>query len=300
MDNLQMIGDIVMVEPGQDKKLCLYVANDWPKKMVFEYGFTAWWTTSEGTHTCLGDTNTGNVFSMLIPRTKDRSVTLDPMSNKTIEENIVIPPGMNGLQLGCLVFNLKEPATSNIWWVFSMVVRKARILDIVIWWESVVKSSVKVLDSSWGTFTTNKRIKAEVDQDNNMKLSFLVQNDGNIVQEVMITWKIYNMLGFQKDFAVNNNIAPWATSNISVDVGILPIYKWLFNVKTNIKNNPQFSFPVSNEKLKQSGYTTENGNVFIFSRILVIAVIVVLFILYRVFFPRRIKTIIEVQRPTTV
>jgi len=42
---------------------------------------------------------TGNKFSILIPQTKERNITINPMTAEKIEEKIVIPPGMSGLQL---------------------------------------------------------------------------------------------------------------------------------------------------------------------------------------------------------
>gem|GEM_PF-1625571 len=53
--------------------------------------------------------------------------------------------------------------------------------------------------------------------------------------------------------------------------------------------SPQFMFPVANEELKKPIYITEQAQLFMFSRIVVIIMIVLLFVLYRLFVPRKIK-----------
>lgn len=300
VDNLKMVEDIIAVDPGKEKSLCLYIANNWDKKMIFEYWFTEWGTTPEWTHMCTTEASNDNKFAMLIPYTKERKVTIEAQSSQTVQENIIIPPGMSGLQLGCLVFNLMVPENTNMWGMFSMKVRKSRNLDILIWWESMVKSHITFLAMTWWSFSTNKKIFAEVDDTNNMKLSFQIKNDGNVSQNVSISWKIYNALWFQKDFVANNMISPWITTKIDVDVGILPVYKWLFNIKMNVKNDPKFLFEVLSEKLKQPWYSIETWSIFVFSRIrVIICVLILVYIIKKIFFSRKKKNNIETSISST-
>jgi hypothetical protein len=197
---------------------------------------------------------------------------------------------MSGLQLGCIGYNLAKPENTLVGWMFSLKIRKVGYMDIVIWWESDVRNSIKILNTTWGIFSSNKKMKAEVDAKNKLKLTFLIENQGNIWQSITITGTINNMLGFQQDFAITaQKMAPGSTSTFVADVGILPTYKWLFTVSFNIQNDPQFMFPVTDEKLKKSGYLSESSKIFLFSRIRVIALIVVLLVLYKLFVPRRVK-----------
>jgi len=75
--------------------------------VAFEYGFSES-GIGKGRY-CLSDMGTGNKFGILIPLIKERKVTIDPMITKKIEEKIVIPPGMSGLQLGCMTYKLSKP-----------------------------------------------------------------------------------------------------------------------------------------------------------------------------------------------
>lgn len=291
--------DTIYVEPWQEQPLCLYVANASTKKMVFEYGFTLWKTTEEGIPMCEGKEDNGNSFSMLIPKTQERVVTIKPLTRETIEEKIVVPPGMSGLQLWCLIFKLVEPENEDlVWGMFKLVVRKSRNINIMIWGESTVSSKIQLLNNSGWVFSTDKKIKAEVDTDNSLKIKFLVANEGNISQKITITGKIYNILGFQKDFMIEaKQLDPGKTNEFVADAGILPIYKWLFNVKYNIQNIPQFAFAVADENLKAPWYIEGISKVFVFSWILVIIAWLVLRILYKMIFTKKRKNS-EITQPT--
>jgi hypothetical protein len=57
-------------------------------------------------------------------------------------------------------------------------------------------------------------------------MSVSLSNQGNIAQNVSITGKVYNILGYQQTFSIDQKkITPGITSDFSVNVGILPIYK---------------------------------------------------------------------------
>ena len=53
-------------------------------------------------------------------------------STEVIEEKIVIPPGMSGLQLGCIGYNLVQPENTLVGGMFSLKIRKVGYMDIVI------------------------------------------------------------------------------------------------------------------------------------------------------------------------
>lgn len=282
--------DTIYVEPGKEKDLCLYVVNRWTKKVMFDYGFTMGKATASGTPMCEWTADTGNDFSKLIPQTQNRTIVIDPMSYKTIKEKVVVPPGMSGLQMGCLIFKLKQPEFVVAGGMFNMEIRHSRYLNIIIWWESTVKSKINLLNITGGVFVTSNKVKVEVDEENVMKLKFRIENEWNISQSIAITWKIYNALWFQKDFSITDKvISPWVTNEFVVDVGILPAYKWFFTIKFNVQNTPQFMFPISDEKLKMPGNIWVKAKIFVFSWISIIVIVILLLILYKLFIPRKIR-----------
>lgn len=287
--------DSILIEPWQSKNVRLCVSNIWDKQVEFRRGFSIAEYNSVWSRVC-GDMTSDNQFAILIPETHERVMIISGHTDTIIEEKIIIPPGMSGLQIWCLLYKLAAPALLNLGSLFNIEERKYGYIDIVIWGESLVKNKIEILNVSWGLLSTNKKIKASIDKENNMNLSFFLENQGNISQNISLTWKIYNMLWFQKDFSMTpTTVAPGTTKELKLSVWMMPIYKWLFSVSMNIKSEPLFLFPISDEKLKQPWYYLETGNIFIFSRILVVVIIVFLLIIYSFF--RRRKTII-VQQPS--
>ena len=282
--------NIISIEPGKEKELCLTASNGWSKTMKIVYGFSKWTTSQAWDAVCDGDMSTWNTFSILLPWTHERSIILTPNTNQIIKEKIVIPPGITWPQIWCLAY--KWWAQYDLWWMFSLVVRKIENLIIVVWWETNVNKTIKTLDTVWGVFSTNKKIKIQVDKDNNGSLSVIIKNEWNISQNITITWKIYNALGFQKDFIMDKKqINPGIESEFKTDIGILPSYKWFFTVKLNVKGDPIFLFPVSNEKSKEPIYISEQGKIFVFAWMRIIILIVALFIIFKLFVHKRIQKI---------
>ena len=298
------IGDLdlkktVYAEPGKENKVSFCIYNNSTKKLPVTYGFMTAGYNWVWTRVCQSNTDTENHEFTLIPKTKDRTVFLESWETKMIEEAIVIPPGMNTwIQMWCMTAEIGWDASAiDMWSMFVLKVRKAFDLDIVLWWVAAIESNIKLLNTTWGVYSTNKQFKAEVDDENNLKLTFLVANNGNIGQNITITGKVYNALGFEKEFSANSQIiVPKATNEITADVWLLPGYKWLLSVKYYMQNDPQFTFDVD-QNLKKSWYISGTAKIFIFSRVRVIALIVLIFILYRVFVPKKTK-VIEVQVPS--
>lgn len=281
---------VVYIEPWKEAKIRLCVSNAWAKKIVFQYGFSV--SQISMGRVCDGDVSTGNKFSILIPQKKDRKITINPATSEVIEENIVIPPGMSWLQLGCLMYKLLKPENTLVGGMFNLEINKYGYLDIVVGWESDVKSSIKLLNADWWVFSTNKKVKAEIDEENNIKLSFNIENQWNISQNIIITGRIINALGFQQTFTTTTKtIAPGSKNEITADVGILPSYKGFYTINFNVKSDPQFMFPIANEKLKQPWYISDTARIFVFSWIRVAVLIVFLLVLYKLFVPRRARPV---------
>lgn len=280
---------VVYVEPWKESVVRLCVTNAWEKKVQFQYGFSV--SKNDKGRVCYSDISTGNEFSVLIPQTKSRTITIDPMSEQIIEENVVIPPGMSWAQLGCLMYKLLKPEHMLVGGMFNLEINKYGYLDIVVGWESDVKSSIELLPMDWGVFSTNNKVKAQIDEENNITLQFAIKNDWNVSQNIQITGIITNMLGFQQVFSIPSKIiSPWTENEIIGDVGVLPSYKWFYTIKFFVQSDPQFLFKILNEELKKPWYITENAKIFIFSWIRVIIVILLTLFMYKIIVPKKVKS----------
>jgi hypothetical protein len=217
---------------------------------------------------------------------------VEPLEKKMIENDIIIPPGVkNWLQMGCLRIEIAWSKTIDMGGMFFLKVSKAFDLDLVIWWTTAIKSSIKLLNTTGWIYSTDKKIRAQVDKDKNLNLWFLIENNGNITQNVSITGKIYNDFGFEKEFVITGqNVWPQIIKVLDTNIWLFPSYKWLFYIKYIVTNDPQFNFDVSDQKFKEKWYMTGRANIFMFSWIFVIVIILVVLFIYRIIVPRRIKT----------
>lgn len=298
----------INVEPWKEGEVSFCIYNNAERKIPVTYWFTTAIYNWVWTRVCEETTDTKNHDFTLIPIRGDRTVVMEPLQAQMIKEKIVIPPGITtGIQLWCLVAEIWWGEKIDMGWMFFLKVRKAFDLNVVVWGVEAIKNSIKVLDMTWWSYTTNPKVKATVDEENNLIVWFLIENNGNVSQKLTITGKIYNALGFEKEFVANKTVSPTSIDEITANIGILPAYKWLFSIKFNIQNEPQFDFDVSNienQEWKTVWYMTEKANVFIFSRIRVIAIIIVLLIIYRFFVPKKAKTLpvqqVQFIPPSTV
>ncbi len=281
---------------GARKNICLYFFNVWDKTVDFVYWFSEGKIGKYGEEMCEADMTTGNKFSKLIPFTHERRISVKGHTYQTIDEEIRIPLWMSGVVYWCIAYKLEDPEYKGMGWMFDLVVRRTAHINLFVWGEGTIKNAIKILPLTGGVFTTNKKIKAELDEDNRLKMSFLVENEGNITQDVNITWRIYNVFWFEKNFSIDHKkLAPWEKFTFTSDMGMLPFYKWFFKVQFFTQNTPIFDFDVGgiDDKLKQTWFVEENASLFMFSRAVVILAVILIFILYRAFFLKKKQSNIQ-------
>lgn len=277
-------------DAGEGKNICLYFFNVWDKTIDFVYGFSEGKIGKYGEEMCEADMTTGNKFSKFIPFTHERKVSVEGHTYQTVDEEIKIPLWMSGIVYWCVAYKLEDPEYKGMGGMFDLVVRRTAHINLFVWGEGTIKNAIKIIPLSGGVFTTNRRIKAELDQDNKLKMSFLVENEGNISQDVNITGTIYNILWFEKSFSIDHKrLTPWEKFTFTSDIGRLPFYKWFFSVKLYAQNTPAFDFDVwgIDEKLKQTWVIEESASIFMFSWAVVILLVILIFIIYKAFFPKR-------------
>jgi len=231
---------VVNIQKNESPDLCFSFQSNSSTPVKVVYGFSVWVVT-EGTQLCDADMSTGNNFSKLFVNSGDRSIILYGSGPQTVTEKIKIPVGMKWMQYWCFSYALADSISA--WAMFNMVVRKAVPLNIFIEWDPTIKNSLTLLKSTWWSYSTNRQVKMEVDKSNKATLTFSVKNDGNIEQQVTITGSLYNIFWFEKDFSSPvTNIIPWETSDIKINIWVIPFYKSFFTVEFTLQNTPVFSF----------------------------------------------------------
>ena len=286
-----------IITPGQETEICITFSTDAETGRKITYGFTEWLTTPSGTPICESDKGPDNKFSKLFINTGDRSFIISKDQPKTIKEKIMVPIGMSGIQYGCIAYSLSAPEGWMIGGMFNLVINKVFPISLFVGIAGDIKNDVVLLKNGGGAYTTNNQVKATMDQNNNLKLDFLLKNQGNISQNVTITGRVYNILGFEKSFSITvDNLAPGKQQTGTADIGIIPFYKWPFTVGYTVKFTPKFEFDAStlNDNVKKWGTLTWSAQIYLFSRISLIIIFAILAIIIKFFRPRK-KIIVQAQ-----
>lgn len=279
-----------IVSPGQEAEICMNFSttSETPRKVT--YGFSKWLLDPSGIQICDSDKWPSNDFSKYIINTEERSFIIQKDQPKTIKEKVMLPIGMSGIQYGCIAYSLSAFEWSWLGGMFNLVINKVFPISLFVGNAADIKNDLVLLKNSWGAYTTNNQIKATMDAENNLTLNFLVKNQGNIGQNVEITGKIYNMLGFEKTFAVTlNNVAPSTQQDATTNIGIVPFYKWFFTVKYTVKYTPKFEFDASSlsDDVKKGGTIVWSAQIYMFSWITLAIILIALAIIIKLFWPKK-------------
>lgn len=272
----------------ETKELCLEFYTDSIEPVEIEYLFPRGILSKEQLLICRTDPTDDNDFGKMIEKNGERKFIISAKDwKKIIKEKINIPLWMSWMIYWCFVYE-GAWVTKKEGQMFDIAYRKTANINIFVWGSESIVSSIKLLPNKWGEFSSNKKIKATLDKDNKLNLSFLVENVGNIEQEISLKWSIHNALWFEKEFEIPvQKMATNTKSEFSTNIWMIPTYKWVFNVEVNINAQPSFSFDTTNidENLKQAKITQEVAQVFIFSRIWIIALLFAILIIWLIIRP---------------
>jgi len=281
------------VQPGKEKEICLYFYTDSLIPLEVGYSFPETTLNSQGNRSCSSDISPINAFSKYFVGSWERKFTLSSNEPYMVKERFLAPMGMSWELNGCIAYTVLWLAdTRSAGKIFDIVVRKTNFLSFFVWANEAIKNNIQLVRNPWWIYSTNSDIKATIDKDGKFALSFLVKNNGNISQNVVITGSVHNMLGFEKIYeGAPINIGPGETREIVANIGILPAYKWFFTIDSIIKNDPIFGFDTSamDPKLKTGSTQTESATVYIFSWVTLIILIILILILIKIILPRKVK-----------
>lgn len=268
--------DKFIVDVWEQKDLCFELTNWSEEKYNIKYWFTDAHVDEQNTQICWVNPSTDNYFAKLFKDPSIKSLPIDAWKTETIKERVIIPIGVTWTMYGCLYYTVEGSATQVEW---SMVgVQIARYLPIKIFVGKMtdIKNQIQMVDIDSDAYTTNKKVGVSIDEEGSMNLSFLIENQWNVEQDIEITGKVYNAFGFEKAFTTSPiKVAVGEKGEIKANVGIVPFYKWFFSVKFTVKNTPSFIFDASmiDEKYTKSGSISEKSSIFIFSWVSVLILI---------------------------
>lgn len=278
----------IMIEPWQQQELCIYVENKSSNDVIMKYSFPKASFSPGWNQIC---DNTNDFAKFLIDNPK-RDLVISWNSSVTIKEVVSAPLGMIGMYYGCLAYQLEKPEVEWMGWMFNIIVRKAVYLNLFVGGENNISNLIQLIPATGDIFSTNKNISANYNDDGDLILKFSVKNNWNLTQNVSLSGKLYNPLGFERPFNVPiKKLLPGDIYPVSVNLWIVPFYKWLFSVRATLTGEPFFEFDSSwiDDKYKQTTIIKETWSLFIFSWLYVILAIVIIWLIIKIIIPKKKK-----------
>lgn len=281
----------------EEKTLCNVFINDSDYDITVKYAYVEATIGSSWMPNC--SIEWGKFASLVSPEWA-LSFVIPAKSHIVRKDKMFLPPGMQpGMMRWCLGYGIE-----SIKWVnnestsmFKIENRKVILYEVLIWGVTSIKNSVSWESVEGDVFITNKKIKVQKN-DEGIIVSATIKNDSNVDQIINLSGKVYNFLGFEKEFSIiDKKIGPFQTVEIPITIDVIPTYKWLFDVKMGISYVPSLAFDGFDlpEEVTKWGYFYETAKFFIFSRYAVVALIIILFILRSI-----IKSFIPKKKVETV
>ncbi len=277
-----------MLDIGEKKDVCIYIENNWTETVSVEYDFSKWSLTNWWNQIC----DTTNDFSKFFVDNPNRIIELSSWETKLLKETINPPSGSVWIYYWCLAYKVLKKTSEKSQWMFDVVVRKANFFNLFVWSEDSIFSDLQLIPVPWTIYVNNKNIWVTINEDWDLLLNFAIKNNWNLPQNVSLEGVLYNFLGFEKPYSLDpKKILPWDVYNASVNLGIIPAYKWIFSVRVSLVGEPSLEFDATgiDEKFKQPILIKETASLFIFSWFYVILALVVLGLIVKIIVPKKKK-----------
>jgi len=279
----------VIVSPWEKKDLCFYFANISPKDIKVQMKLIAWGLTVEWSRNCSlvegGDDPFAKLF--ILDNSGSNIVVNVPANSFTTKSfPMSIPAWVKWQQYGCMTYQSIEPEVQQVWSFFNVVYRDAIYLSLLVldkqwaYKSSISQSFSMSINASWELFVSAK-----------------FTNEADFDETVIFTGVVSNILWYQKEFTNNFVLRTSETKNITLNLGKVPSYKWLFDLDVNWTYQAYFNgMTVDMEQFKKPISFSDSASLFEFSSTLLIAVASILFLLVLVIFALfRKRKIVYVQ-----
>lgn len=222
------------VELWKPFRVCMMLYNmDKENDAYLDLSFVRWWKNEAWYNICELETLDEFVTSWSFWE------VVIPADNYIIKEfEVTFPIGYDWEQHTCIGLINVDRHPNNVWWL-KMVERKVYYASFFVWWGDGLKNLLDISD-----------IQTKLDENNNLTLSFYVNNLWNMENNYDIHGNIKWLFNFQRDFvAVSGRVIPWAGEYVEIPLGELPSYGGPLKINFDINWTPYFSYDISNAKI---------------------------------------------------
>ena len=273
------------IELWKPFRVCLMLYNtDKENDAYLDVNFVNWWKNDAWFNVCWLTSMNDFITSWEL-----WNITI-PANNYLIKEfEVTFPIGYDWEQHTCIGISSIDQNPQEVWWL-KILARRAYYASFFVWWWDWLKNLIDI-----------DNVQTKIDENDNLILSFNVNNKWNMENSYEIIWSMKWLFNFQKDFlAVSGRVIPWGSEYVEIPLGSLPSYGWLFNINFTIKWTPYFAYDISNAKIDPSILETKtfDFDTKYFKMPWLIFGIVVVFLVLVILMLRRPKAkVVYVQQP---
>lgn len=229
--NLSMV-----LEWWMEDEICMDFSNYSNSDVTLKYGFV------DGT-IAIGDTPKKacknewewEEFAQYVTQDTD-TITILAWETVRQKAKIKYPAWFSGMINGCMTYSIVWDE-SNLWNednMFSILVRRAKFIDVLIWGE--LKRKIQFSNNDAVSYSFNSKT-------NEFIINISLTNQWNIDENLSITWIVNNAFGYEKAISMENiKIASDSTQNIEIIVDNIPRYKLSYDADLTLIWSPDFKF----------------------------------------------------------
>ena len=236
----------LITEAGETDNVCVNIKNNGKSQVSLHIDFVDGAISDQWSSVCYAPDHLQKEFSRYISKF---DTDIDLQWGEEVQKNYELkyPIWFSGLSHGCISYYINSD--KNIEWV-SMIFRKVNRIDVLVWWTEV-ESRIKIKDVRY------------VWNDYEYELVFNIENNGNIDQEVTITWFVEWWFNYRENFDLWSFILKAGESTfVSAKDIHLPGYRWHFFANSYISNEPSVDFSIAHSNIYDNEYSVA-GTVFV-------------------------------------
>lgn len=229
----------LVTEAGKTENVCVNIKNTSLKPVSLHVDFVDGAISDQWNSVCFAPDYSQKEFSKYILQfDTDLNLQWGEEIQKIYE--LKYPIWFSGLSHWCISYYINS--NDSFEWV-SMIFRKVNRIDVLVW-GTEVSSRIKIKDVF---YTWDAAVQ---------KLWFKIENDGNIDQEVTITWFIGWWFKYSEPFDLWSFVLKAGESVIIyTDELHIPRYKWHFFANSYISNVPNVDFSIAHSNIYSNEYS---------------------------------------------
>ena len=269
-DNFQEKQVDIVTNSDQDTTICVSYTNNSDSDATLNINFVDWAVNSSWWKSCWIPTNPNLNFWQYV-QNYNPEVQIPAHWEVKKQYTIHYPAGYSWVSHGCITYDIQKSDDANEWGMINFVFRKTFSIDILVWGSEVKPQLViKNLVITW--------------DDASQQIILELSNEWNIDQDISLSWEIRNRFGYSQWFEIAaTNIKAHQAMVLTSTALTMPTYKWLFFIKSNLKNTPIFNFDITNTNLEMEyslpGTTIFSNTMILWNRIYMIAAAVIVLLL---------------------